>query len=205
MPFPLIPLALGAAGGALAGYLGGRGTSSQPENQAPGAKTYGGGGNFLTGYDPKALLFPRFGQEQQGLQNQSIMQALSLLQGGKAPGSFDFAPIAQQARTQFMSQTVPSLAERFVAMGSGPESSRFQSTLARAGAGLEEGLAGLQSKFGLAQQGQNTQLLQLLLSLGMQPQYESAYSPSQPGLAQSVAPALGQLGGLAGLSYLGLL
>jgi hypothetical protein len=140
-----------------------------------------------------------------GLQNQSIQQALSLLQGGKAPGSFDFAPIAQQARTQFQTQTIPGLAERFTAMGGGQRSSAFQSALGRAGAGFEENLAGLQSKYGLAQQGQNTQLLQLLLGMGSQPSYESAYFPGQPGLLQSAAPALGQLGGLAGLSYLGLL
>jgi hypothetical protein len=209
MPIPLIPLALGAAAGGLAGYLGGRGSASQPQGQAsgsiPGVKSYGGAGNFLTGYDPKVQQFPRFNEQQQGVQNQALMQLMSLLQGGKAPGSFDFAPIAQQARTQFQTQTIPGLAERFTAMGGGQRSSAFQGALGRAGAGLEEGLAALQSKYGLAQQGQNNQLLQLLMSLGMQSPFETAYSQGQPGFAQSIAPAAGQLGGLAGLSYLGLL
>lgn len=204
MPFPLLPLAAGAAGlagGALANYLGGRGGGESK-------------GNFLTGYPAQTQQFPRFTPQQQGVQNQALQQVLSYLQsGGKGAqqpglfGGFNFAPIAQQARTQFNQQTIPSIAERFTSMGTGgsQRSSAFQSALGRAGSDLEQGLAALESKYNLAQGGQNNQLLQLLLSLGMQPSFESAYTPAQPGLVQSVAPALGQLGSLAGLNYLGLL
>lgn len=203
MPFPFLPLAAGAAGlagGALANYLGGRGGESK--------------GNFLTGYPAQTQQFPRFTPQQQSVQNQALQQVLSYLQGGGQAGqqsglfgNFNFAPIANQARTRFQTDTIPSLAERFTSMGTGgsQRSSAFQSALGRAGSDLEQGLASLESKYNLAQGGQNNQLLQLLLSLGMQPSFESAYTPAQPGLAQSVAPALGQLGSLAGLNYLGLL
>jgi hypothetical protein len=192
MPFPFLPLAVGAAGGALASHLlGGKGGSDK--------------GNVLTGTPAQTKQFQRFTPQQQGVQNQAIQNLMQLLQNPQIGKGFDFAPIAQQARTQFNTQTIPSLAERFTAMGGGQRSSAFQSALGRAGAGLEENLAALQSKYGLAQQGQQTQLLQLLMSLGMQPSYENAYFPSQPGLLQGIAPALGNLGGLAGLSYLGLL
>ena len=149
------------------------------------------GGNFVTGYPGETQQFQRFTPNQQGLQNQSINQTLALLQGGTSPlAQSSFAPIEQKARSDFASKTIPSLAERFTALGNGQRSSAFQGALGEAGAGLEQGLAGLQS-------GHNLQLLQLLLGLGMQPSFESAYTPAQPGLLQAVAPAAGKAAALA--------
>ena len=168
----------------------------------------------LFGAPGKPMQFQRFTQPQQQLQNQSIQQLMSMLQNNQSgQQGFDFAPIAQQARTQFQTQTVPMLAERFASLGSNRGSSGLEGTLASAGAGLEEGLAGLQSKYSLAaqgqQQGQRQQLLSLLLSLAMQPSFESAYKPATPGFLGSLAGGLGQsAGGLASLplyQYLGLL
>lgn len=151
----------------------------------------GTGGNFLTGYPGGTQQFQRFTPGQQNVQNQGLQQAISLLQGGSSPlAQSSFAPIAQKARSDFASKTIPSLAERFTALGNGQRSSAFQGALGEAGAGLEQGLAGLQS-------GHNLQLLQLLLGLGMQPSFESAYTPAQPGLLQAVAPTAGKAAALA--------
>ena len=173
-------------------------------------------GNFLVGTPGRTQQFERFTPQQQGLQNASINSIQDLLkmlqsrgQGGQ--GQFDFAPIAQQARQQFQSQTAPSIVERFASLGgSGTRgSSGLNSALAGAGANLEQGLAGLQSKYNLAQGGQQNQLLQILLSLAGQPSFENAYFPSQPGFLQGAASGIGQglgsLNGLSGLQYLGLL
>lgn len=170
-------------------------------------------GQFLTGTQGNTQQFQRFTPQQQGLQNtsiNSIQDILKMLQPG-GQGQFNFAPIAQQARNQFQTQTAPSIAERFTSLGGNGTggSSGLNSALAGAGANLEQGLAGIESKYNLAQQGQQTQLLQLLLSLAGQPSFENAYFPSQPGFLQGlvggVGQGLGSLSGLSGLQYLGLL
>jgi hypothetical protein len=175
-----------------------------------GLKNFAGGAkDFLVGSPGRTEQFQRFTPDQQGINSQllSILpQLLQQVQGGNRGG---FAPIAQQARTQFNTQTIPSLAERFTALGGGQNSSAFQGALGQAGSGLEEGLAGLESKFNLAQGGQQQQLLLSLLQAALQPQFENAYFPRQPGFLQGLAGSAGQglgtLGGLSGLQYLGLL
>lgn len=67
--------------------------------------------------------------------------------------NFDFAPIAQQARANFMTNTVPSLAERFTAMGGGLSSSSFQNAIGQAGAGLDRDLASLEQQYKLKNAG----------------------------------------------------
>ena len=149
-----------------------------------------GGGNFL-----KELLMGKPGGDrqtqrftpgqQQGL-DQILQQALQGLQGNQ----FDFAPIEQQARSGFAQKTIPSITERFTSMGEGGQgSSAFQGALGRAGAGLEENIAGMKQQYGLQQQGQ----LQNLLSMGMTPQFKTSYMQSQPGMLQQGAQMLPQL------------
>ncbi len=177
MAFPLIQAGLGLGAGIeeLVRRTTGKGT----------------GGNFLTGYPAETQQFQRFTPTQQNVQNQGLQQALSLLQGGNSSlAQNNFAPIAQKARTDFATKTIPSLAERFTALGNGQRSSAFQGALGEAGAGLEQGLAGLQSQ-------NNMQLLQLLLGLGMQPSFENAYTPPSQGLLHAVAPAAGQAAAMA--------
>lgn len=148
--------------------------------------------DFLGGTAPQTQQFQRFTPQQQTALNQILGQATSGLQNQKP---FDFAPIEQQARTQFKTDTLPSIAERFTAMGSGPRSSNFAPALASAGAGLEQSLAALRSQVGLQQQGQQQNFLQNLLQLGLTPQFENAYEPRQPGFAESAgAPILQGLG-----------
>lgn len=159
--------------------------------------------DFLTGSPAQTLQFQRFTPQQQGLQNQSIQQALSLLQG---PQDYTkgFAPIGQKARSQFSQQTVPSLAERFSALsssgGGALSSPAFASQLGQAGAGLEESLAALQSQYGLQQQGLQQNQLRNLLSFGLQPSFESLYMPQGQGFLQSLAPGIGSgLGNIGSL------
>lgn len=142
--------------------------------------------DFLTGTPSTFEQVPRFTPQQQTTLNAILKQALSGLQ---APLGAGFAPIAQQARTQFAQQTVPTIAERFTAMGGqgGQRSSAFPQLLGQAGAGLEQGLAAQQAQFGL----QERQLLQSLLGMGLMPQFETAYRQEQPGFLSGLGGGLG--------------
>lgn len=160
----------------------------------PGAPT-----NLPRGYTGIPL-----GTEQQrnigsmaGNQALQLLQQLSQQQMQRQQTPFDFAPIAQQARSQFQQQTIPSIAERFTSMGgygTGALSSpAFASQLGAAGAGLEQGLAALQSQYGLQQQelGQGQQrldqnLLQMLLGLSQEPQFGLYRQPQQPSMFSSL-------------------
>lgn len=159
--------------------LMGSGVNSTPTNQS-------GIGSFLMGTPGHAENIARFTPQQQQALNQILSQAL----GSLSSQNLDFGPIEQNARTQFQQQTVPSIAERFTSLGRGAQSSSgFSQALGQAGSGLESGLASLRSQYGL-QQGA---LLQNLLGLGLQPQFESLYHSRQPGFIESILGAL--LGG----------
>lgn len=148
--------------------------------------------DFLTGNAPQTQQFQRFTPEQQNVLNQLLGQAASGLQNQKP---FDFAPIEQEARTKFKTETIPSIAERFTAMGSGPRSSNYLSSLGSAGSSLEQSLASLKSNVGLQQQSQQQNLLQNLLQLGLTPQFETGYTPRSPGFLESAGvPLLQGLG-----------
>lgn len=145
---------VGALGGGLAGLFGGGKEGSVEQVQK---------------FNPQQQQILQFllQQGQQGLQNPY---------GG-------FAPIAQQARSQFNQQTVPSLAERFTAMGQNSLGSpAFASQLGQAGSGLEEALAALQSQYGM----QNQKNALQMLALGMSPGAENFYRGSQPGFGENL-------------------
>ena len=121
--------------------------------------------------------------QQQQLLGQTQQSALGLLNNFKP---FNFAPIAQQAQERFYGQTVPTLAERFTALG-GQDSSAFQGALASAGRGLDVDLAALEQQYGLQQQGLQQNLLANLLSAGLGTRaFESAYIPKQQGFGESL-------------------
>lgn len=135
----------------------------------------------------KLAEFPLYNPQQQ----QIMKQLGTLLQGqlGQAGGPLSlqgldqlFNPIEQQARTQFNTQTIPTLAERFTAMGGqgGQRSSAFQSALGRAGSDLEQGLAALKAQYAMPYQGQQLQLLQALMGGALQRPNENVYFPKQP-------------------------
>jgi hypothetical protein len=152
--------------------------------------------DFFLGSKPQVQQAPRLSTQQLGLQNQGIGNLMQLLQGGQggmpggAPGSFE--PQAQKARTQFQTQTIPGLAERFTALG-GQNSSAFQGALGQAGAGLEEGLAAQGSQYGLQQNAQLQNLMKILLGISSQPGFENLVFGGQPGAFQGAAQGAGQL------------
>lgn len=188
----LLPTLLAAGGGALASKL-----SSGSQGQ--------GGGNFLTGYPFQSQQVPRFDQLQGGAISQILGAGLQGLSG--LTKGFDFGPIEEQARTQFAQQTVPSIAERFTAMG-GQRSSAFPQILGQAGAGLEQSLAALKSDVGLQQQGQQQNLILQLLGLGLTPRTENVYQAPRGGVFDPILQGLGAslpgaIAGLSGLSNLG--
>lgn len=153
---------------------------------------------FFVGGKPQLLQLPNFTPEQQMALSQLLQGGLTGLQQNQ----FDFGPISEEARSNFYSQTIPTLAERFTAMGGGQRSAAFQGALGRAGAGLEQSLAALRSKYNVL--GQQNALNQL--RLGLSPQYQNIYQGASGGLLQGIAPAIGQAaGGLGTAALLGLL
>lgn len=175
--------------GALMGGLGGAGSGAAIGSIVPGLGTgigaglgalAGGlGGLFGGGEKGGVKQAQRFTPEQQNVLKLLMQQGQQGLQNPYA----GFQPIAQQARSQFNQQTVPSLAERFTSLGNNALSSgAFTSQLGQAGAGLEEALAALQSQYGM----KNQQNALSLLSLGLSPSFENYYQKSQPGFGENL-------------------
>lgn len=151
----------------------------------------------LFGTPAQAHQVNRFNPQQMSALQQLLGQGL---QGMQNPYQ-GFQPIEDQARTNFAQQTVPSIAERFTAMGNSASSSPlFASQLGQAGAGLEGNLAAMKSQYGM----QNQSQLMQLLSMALQPQFENYMQPGQGGFAQPVLQALGRAGvGAAGGAMMG--
>jgi hypothetical protein len=174
--------AAGAGTGALTGFAAG----------GPIGAAIGGGLGLLGGLDGNqsstaARNIQTGTPQQQQLQNRSNELALAILNGQGA-----LNPIGQQAIQRFNTQTVPGLAERFTAMGGGPNSSSFQGSLGQAGAQLNTDLAS-----------QQYSVLGLLGGLG---RGDNLYEPEEPGFDRNllnllfqIAPQLfGNMGGLGG-------
>lgn len=172
--------------GALQGALGGAGAGAGIGSAVPGIGTaigagiggLGGGlaGLFGGGENGGVRQTPTINPQQQNILQFLLQQGQQGLQNPME----GFGPIAQQARSQFSQQTIPSIAERFTAGTGGAMSSpSFASQLGQAGAGLEEALAAMQSQYGM----KNQQNALQMLALGLSPSFENSY---QPGLGQSI-------------------
>ena len=147
--------------------------------------------NLINGTPAETLLFPSFTPEQYGSAiHPATEQIAPLLQ--QLLGGVDTQGISNRARRQFQTQTVPSLAERFTAMGGGQRSSAFQGALGQAGSDLESALAELENKYGFINQQNKQQLFGTLLSTALTPQFQSAYQPASPGLLHNIAGLAGQ-------------
>lgn len=137
-------------------------------------------------------------------QQQSLDWARQMAQQQLSGDQFNFEPIEKAARSGFATKTIPSIMERFSAMGGAGTagSSALQGALGSAGAGLEEQLAAMKQQYNLARM----PLLQNLLGMGLTQQYDTGYQPGQPGVLESFgAPLLGGLaGGLGELGGLGM-
>lgn len=145
-----------------------------------------GFGNFMFGRPAQTTQHTTMTPQQQAAMSQMLSQAM----GGLGDNKFDFAPIEQQARQGFQQQTIPGIAERFSRMGSGggQRSSAFAGSLGQAGAGLEGNLASQKANYGLTQQNQLMQMLQMAL----QPQFENIHNPSSQGFLGGMAGGMGQ-------------
>ena len=151
---------------------------------------------YFMGRPAQAIQTQKYNPNQQGLMNWAGQYGQQQL----ANGQFDFAPIEQAARTGFTSRTIPSIMERFQSMGGNDTagSSALQGALGSAGAGLEEQLAAMKQQYNLARQ----PLLQNLLGMGLQQQYDTSYQQRTPGILENfLGPAL-QAGG-QGLGLMG--
>lgn len=123
----------------------------------------------------------RFTPNQQSSLNALLSQSSAALQN-RLSGStgFNFQPIEQQARQGFEQKTIPSIANRFTALGQGAQrSSGFGQALGSAGSDFESNLASLKSQIGLQQDQMNSSLLQNLLQIGLSPQFDTIVR--QPG------------------------
>lgn len=153
----------------------------------------------------------RYNPQQQNALSQILGMATNNLQNPQGT-KFDFAPMRAQAERRFNEQTVPSILERFNAMGGG-RSSGLAQILGQAGAGLQGDLAAQEQQFGLQQQGMdlNRQSLnQALLGLGLTPQFDTQIRPREQSGAEagiqnlsSLLPLLFMLGGQSGFGGMG--
>lgn len=145
----------------------------------------------------KASQLPLLNPEQMtGLQNllQFGQNKLTNPQAG-------FEPFANLARKRFQSQTIPSIAERFTALGNDRRSSAFEGALGSAASDLESQLAALGSQYGL----QNEQNALSFINAGLRPTYENIIEQRRPGFFESLlgplssgASAYGTYSGLGG-------
>lgn len=145
--------------------------------------------NFAIGEPGKEIQLQKYGPEQQELQKRIIDFVQSRL--GQPQQSASFEPIAQNARTQFSEQTVPSLTERFTAMGAGGgRSSAFGQQLGQAASNLELGLGAQRSQFESNNQDREMKYLLSLLGYGLTPSFEPNYVPATTGAIQKSWPAI---------------
>jgi hypothetical protein len=153
-----------------------------------------GGMVSASNYSPWAM------EQMQQMAQQGYSGLQDLLKQG-----FDFAPIAERARTDFAQTTIPSIAERFASLGTGgsQRSSAFPQLLSQAGGNLEKELAALQAQYAMQNKGMNAGILQNMLGQGMVSPWQNMYRPgSQSGISnlfnqgiQGLGQAAGTIGG----------
>lgn len=153
--------------------------------------------NIFKDYPSSVESVPNLTPNQLALQNKVIGGAGQMLDQANQY-KFNFAPIERQARENFETKTVPSLAERFVGQGSGTHSSAFRGALGGAGSELETNLGALGAEYGLRNQEQSRGHLSNLLSAGLSPSYEHFYTPPQEGPGKQLLGTAGNIAGQLG-------
>ena len=188
----------GNQSGALPPLAGGQ----QSYNNNPITYTQPGPG-FFSGTNANISYYPQYEPEQQYTLDQLLRGGLGGIRGLQ---ELDFDPIAERQQREFQTQTVPSLAERFTALGGGQRSGAFKAALGQAGSDLQSQLAALRSKYGLAANEQRLQQALPQLQFGLQPRRESVYTPRQSSGISNLFGGLGQgIGqGISSLARMGL-
>jgi hypothetical protein len=169
-----------------------------PQGQVihPTGKQRGSAGRAIMGTRPQIYNNPLYTDYQNSVLNYITQLGLGGIQNLNQD-QFDFAPIGNQELERFYTQTIPSIAERFTAMGDGQRSSAFQGALGNAGRFLSNDLASQQQQYNLQQQGMNQNLYTNLLSLGLRPQFESNLQPGKNGILPGIVNAGTKLIGTA--------
>ena len=119
--------------------------------KSAGSSLGSGLSKFFAGDPAREQRFQKYTSGQESILDQLLQQGM---------GETDFGGIEQLAKKRFEEETVPSLAERFTAMGGGKRSSAFQSALGRSGADLGAQLSALRPQFGMQK-----------LMMGLQPRF----------------------------------
>lgn len=158
--------------------------------------------NFWSGSPGSNQQLSTLSPQQSQLQTQLIDTIGPLLKNA-GQNKFDFAPIAEQARYNFNTKTIPSIASRFASFGEGALGTPMaRHGLSSAGGELDRNLGALQAQFGLQQQGQNNQLLTSLLGQALQPRSENIFTQGSGGFGGSVGEGAGAGAGTFALSAL---
>jgi hypothetical protein len=161
--FGPIGTAIGAGLGGIAGLLSG-GLSGNVRKKNVN-RPYGSGvqNQDVEGFQQSPN---KFSPEQQAALNALLAQGQTNLANPTA----GFEPIETAARSKFQRESIPSLAERFTALGGSDTrgSSDFAGMLGGAQSEFDQGLAALKAQYG--QQGQQNALN--MLQLGLTPQNE---------------------------------
>lgn len=163
--------------------------------------------DFFIGTGPVAEQIDTYTPEQKQGISSLLQRGLQNVDQQRTPS---FQPIADRARKQFQEQTLPSIAERFTAMGL-QNSGYFPQVLGSAASDLESQLAALGSQFDLQQQQFGHGQTMDYLRHGLSPRFTSHIQLGTPGFLQQSLPttmdyltqsggsgALGSLAGLAG-------
>jgi len=182
MPLPLAALAgLAGVGGLGAGLFASK-----------------SGRNAMLGTPDKRENIDLYTPQQQGMQSRlaqlgigGIEQLYPQMMQDPYKG---FDALANEARTNFQQQTLPTIAERFTQMGA-QRSSAFPQQLGAAGAGLDQGLASMKSQYGQQMMGMQGNFLQSLLGSGLQQQFQPSYQQGSQGALAPLLQLLAKLGG----------
>jgi hypothetical protein len=190
---------LGGAGiNALSGRNGsGSGSTPQQFGKPGGLQVYNLGGSN------QARLLQAPTQTPQGMQALQMLLGQGM-QGIKGMPNPQFGPIREAYEQNFRQNALPSIAERFAALGGegAGSSSGFRATMQGAEQNLHQQLAGMEQGFNQ----QNMSQLMQMLGLGLTPQHENMYQPREKswweGLFGSLGKGIGAAGTMMGGNYL---
>lgn len=133
-----------------------------------------------------------------------IMPLLQQIQGGQGRYA-GFEPIEQENRNRWNNEVMPSIAQNFVNMTGDSQfgGGGYAGQLGKAYNQSAVGLGALKAQYGLQNQGQQQQLLSLLMNSLQQPQFQTNYIDPTKGILES--PVVGRLiGGGIGAAAGGL-
>jgi hypothetical protein len=168
--------------------------------------------SFFTGTPGSYSQLSRLGPEQKSLYAELLNASRQRGAGGAFGTAADYyrdllsddnstynAFMAPDLR-RFREQTIPDIAEQYAGMGAGNlSSSSFRNAAVNAGTDLSERLGAIRAQ--LRQQA--AQGLTGIGQLGLQDYNENIYNQGQPGLVDSIGPALGAVGSIFGSPILG--